>query len=111
MNIFDLRERLVRDYSEFIRGFLKIRDPRLNDFVRAELDRGVLWPEPWISLNPNFEPGGKVDDLVNADVLHAECRRIFRIKKSEADPAGRPLRLHPTKPRRSRRPPAATTTC
>jgi hypothetical protein len=110
MNIFDLRERLVRGYSEFIRGFLKIRDPQLNDFVRAELDRGVLWPEPWISLNPNFEPGGKVDDLVNADVLHAECRRIFRIK-SEADPAGRPLRLHPTKPRRSRRPPAATTTC
>jgi hypothetical protein len=40
MNIFDLRERLVRDYSEFIRGFLKIRDPRLNDFVRVELDRG-----------------------------------------------------------------------
>jgi hypothetical protein len=27
MNIFDLRERLVRDYGEFIRGFLKIRDP------------------------------------------------------------------------------------
>jgi ATP-dependent helicase YprA (DUF1998 family) len=93
MNIFDLRDRLVRDYGEFIRGFLKIRDPRLNDFVRAELDRGVLWPEPWISLNPNFESGGKVDDLVNDGSLHAECRRVFRIK-TEADPTGRPLRLH-----------------
>jgi hypothetical protein len=109
MNIFDLRERLVRGYSEFIRGFLKIRDPQLNDFVRAELDRGVLWPEPWISLNPNFEPGGKVDDLVNDGTLQAECRRIFRIK-SEADPAG-PFGCTATKPRRSRRPPAATTTC
>ena len=39
MNIFDLRERLVRDYGEFISGFLKIRDPRLNGFVRAELER------------------------------------------------------------------------
>ncbi len=93
MNIFDLRERLVRDYGEFISGFLKIRDPRLNGFVRAELERGVLWPEPWISLNPNFESGGKVDDLVNDGRLHTECRRVFRIK-TEGDPAGRPLRLH-----------------
>ena len=54
MNIFDLREQLVRDYGDFIRGFLKIGDPRLDEFVRAELDRGVLWPEPWISLNPSF---------------------------------------------------------
>jgi hypothetical protein len=109
MNIFDLRERLVRDYGEFIRGFLKIRDPRLDDFVRVELDRGVLWPEPWISLNPNFEPSGKIDDLVNDGTLHADCRRIFRIK-TEADPAG-PFGYTATKPRRSRRPPAATTTC
>jgi ATP-dependent helicase YprA (DUF1998 family) len=93
VNIFDLRERLVRDYGEFISGFLKIRDPRLNGFVRAELERGVLWPEPWISLNPNFESGGKVDDLVNDGRLHTECRRVFRIK-TEGDPAGRPLRLH-----------------
>lgn len=93
MNIFDLREEVVRDYGDFIRGFLKIKDPRLDAFVHSQLDAGVLWPEPWISLNPNFETGGYIDKLVDAGVLDEECRRIFRIK-SQRDPAGRPLRLH-----------------
>ena len=30
MNIFDLREQLIRDYGDFIRGFLKIGDPGLG---------------------------------------------------------------------------------
>ncbi len=93
MNIFDLRQRLIEDYGSFIGGFLKIRDRRLDDFVRRELDRGVLWPEPWISLNPSFAPGGRVDDLVGRDELHPECARIFQIK-SEQHPTGPSLRLH-----------------
>ncbi len=93
MNIFDLRERLVRDYGEFISGFLKIRDPPAERLRSGRAGTGVLWPEPCISLNPNFESGGKVDDLVNDGRLHTECRRVFRIK-TEGDPAGRPLRLH-----------------
>jgi hypothetical protein len=31
-----------------------------------------------ISLNPNFEHGGLIDDLADGGVLHAECRRVFR---------------------------------
>jgi very-short-patch-repair endonuclease len=93
MNIFDLRERVVEDYGSFIGGFLKISDERLNEFVRSELDRGVLWPEPWISLNPNFAPGGTVDELVARGDLHPECGRIFQLK-SEVSPLGPPLRLH-----------------
>ena len=93
MNIFDLRQRLLEDYGSFISGFLKIRDQRLDEFVRSELDRGVLWPEPWISLNPNFASGGRIDELVDAGALHPECRNVFRAK-SEADPNGRPIRLY-----------------
>ncbi len=93
MNIFDLREQVVADYGNFIRGFLKIRDRRLDEFVHAELDRGVLWPEPWISLNPNFEPGGYVGELVSDGRLHPDCAPTFRLK-TDADPAGQHLRLH-----------------
>lgn len=93
MNIFDLRQQLVSDYGDFIRGFLKIRDRELDAFVQSELDRGVLWPEPWISLNPNFEAGGYIDDLVAEGLLHDECRRIFRLK-SEHTTASSPMRLH-----------------
>jgi hypothetical protein len=93
VNIFDLREQLVTDYGNFIRGFLKIRDVRLNAFVRRSLDEGVFWPEPYISLNPNFASGGYVDDLVAAGTLHRGCLTAFRRDKENA-PGGLPLRLH-----------------
>jgi hypothetical protein len=31
--------------------------------VQASLDEGVLWPEPWLSLNPKFTVGGTIDAL------------------------------------------------
>lgn len=93
VNIFDLREQLVADYGDFIRGFLKIRDLRLNEFVHRSLDEGVFWPEPYISLNPNFATGGFIESLVNAGVLDRRCAAAFRRDKDEV-PGGLPLRLH-----------------
>lgn len=93
MNIFDLRGQIVDDYATFLRGFLKIGDQRIREFVEAELARGVLWPEPWLSLNPGFASGGSVSSLVAEGVLHKECDRAFR-KKTAQDPLGQPLLLH-----------------
>ena len=33
MDVFDLRRRLVSDYRSYTRSFIKIRDPRINEFV------------------------------------------------------------------------------
>ncbi len=93
MNVFELRDDLLRSYGDYIRSFIQIRDPAIREKVEAELGSGLLWPETLIQLNPAFEPGGSVDDLVDAGVLHEGCRRVFRIKP-EADSPGRPLRLH-----------------
>lgn len=93
MNVFELRNRLVSDYSNFVRSFIHIKDERVRDLVDRELEEGLLWPEPLIQLNPSFEPGESIDELVDAEILHPECRRIFRIKNEPRDP-GRPLRLH-----------------
>src|SRR5712692_9093993 len=96
MNVFDLRDRLTTDYSEFVRSFIHSQDGRIRDAVQAGLDGGVLWPEPLIQLNPSFEPGDWIEDLVREGVLHAECRNIFRKDKGRSDTPGdgRPLRLH-----------------
>src|SRR5947209_7568946 len=93
MNIFDFRRRLVDDYAGYTRGFIHVREPRLQDFVNSQLDGGVLWPEPLIQLNPAFEPGESIDELVARRQLHPECSRIFR-RKPRADSVGDPLRLH-----------------
>ena len=93
MDVFRLRERLVKDYYDFISSFINIRDPRIAGAVSDELNAGLLWPDPLIQLNPSFAPGDTIGTLVERGILHEECRRAFRLKKDE-DPEGLPMRLH-----------------
>ena len=68
MDVFNLRNQLVSDYSSFITGFINIRDPRINKKVEEELNAGLLWPDPLIQLNPSFEPGETIDELVEQSI-------------------------------------------
>jgi len=93
MDVFDLRDNLIRDYDSYIRSFINIRDEHIGSYVDESLRTGSLWPEPLIQLNPSFEPGDDIDSLVDREVLHPECAQVFRIKSGPHDP-GLPLRLH-----------------
>ena len=64
LNIFLFRRQLVDDYAGYTRGFIHVREQRLREFINRQLDEGVLWPEPLIQLNPAFEPGESIDELV-----------------------------------------------
>jgi len=92
MDVFALRNQLVDDYAAYIESFINISDRRIREHVTAELHQGLLWPDPLLQLNPNFEPGDWIDDLVADGVLHPECSRIFRFK--EPNKPDRRLRLH-----------------
>ena len=93
MDVFSLRDRVIQDYADYVRSFVQVRDRRIDEFVQKSLRDEVLWPQPLIQLNPSFEPGGWVDDLVDRGLLHAGCRKIFRIK-TEEDPIGSRMLLH-----------------
>jgi ATP-dependent helicase YprA (DUF1998 family) len=93
MNVFDLREQLVRDYSSYIASFINIRDPRIREYVDEKLSGGLLWPDPLIQINPAFEPGHWVDELVAQGLLHSTCNTVFR-RKSESNPVGDRFRFH-----------------
>ncbi len=92
MNIFEFRNSLIHDYKSYIESFINIRDDRIKEMVSGSLREGFLWPDPLVQLNPAFEPGLWIDELVQAGVLHPECAKIFRMKK-EPDDKGRPLQL------------------
>lgn len=94
MDVFDLRNRLVGDYANYTRSFIKIADKRIEETVENALKAGAFWPEPLLQLNPTFLPGGTIDALVDGGVLHPECSKIFRIDKSDKDFTGKPLLLH-----------------
>jgi ATP-dependent helicase YprA (DUF1998 family) len=93
MNVFELRERLVEDYRSYVSSFIEIKDVRIGEYVRNSLDEGLLWPEPLIQLNPSFEAGEWIDELVNRGELHEECRTIFQVKP-EPRGEGKRMRLH-----------------
>ncbi len=94
MDVFEVHEQLISDYRAFTSGFVEVSDPRVAAHVAERLDSGLQWPDPSLSLNPNFASGGTITELVRDGLLHPECERIFRAKDHAADPGRRVLRLH-----------------
>ncbi len=94
MDVFQLRDHVIDDYSAYVQSFLRIRDPQIKAYVEDELRCGRLWPDPLVQLNPTYERGATIDELVANHVLAQECGRIFRRNKTDDNPLGEPLRLH-----------------
>jgi ATP-dependent helicase YprA (DUF1998 family) len=88
MSIFTLRDSVIDTYHDYVRSFLNIRDERLRQYVAEQLERGELWPDPLLQVNPAYQMGATVQDLVAEGLLHPECARIFRGRD------GGPLRLY-----------------
>jgi len=94
VDVFQVREQLVGDYRSFTAAFVEPRDARIRAFLQEQLAEGAQWPDPWLSLNPNFAAGGTVTDLVDKGRLHPECDRIFRPKDHRDDAGRRPITFH-----------------
>jgi len=87
LDVFDLDQRLVEDYARFARSFTQIRADDISDQVEAIYTTRRFWPEPLISLNPNFERDADIAALASEGSLHQHTAAIFRDK-------GRPLTLY-----------------
>jgi hypothetical protein len=94
LDAFDVHRRLIRDYRAFTDGFADIRDERIRTVVEEQSSRGAQWPDPWLSLNPSFELGGRISDLVADQLLHQTCDAIFRVKRDASDVGVSPITLH-----------------
>jgi hypothetical protein len=79
MDVFDVHGRLIADYDAFTSSLVQVREERIAGHLADERARGELWPAPWLSLNPSFEVGGTVTDLVREGLTHPECERLFRL--------------------------------
>ena len=93
MDVFAFRDELVSEYERFSRSFTRIRAADISQAVNEAYKGGRFWPAPLIQLNPNFVPGGSIDDLVSKGMLDPECAKVFRLKKGD-DTFGKRLVLH-----------------
>jgi len=78
VNVFDLDRSLVGDYERFARSFTQIRSPDIRERVEEMYSSGRFWPEPLISINPHFERGASITDLVTDGSLHSETSSLYR---------------------------------
>lgn len=88
MDVFALRNQVVGDYKRYIESFVRIRDKRVDEFVREQFASGALWPDPILQLNPAYEPGPTLDELAAQAVILQGTARFFR------RPDGSPIRLY-----------------
>ena len=93
MDVFKLCNTLISNYTDYIKSFITIQDKGISKHVEQELQKGVLWPDPLIQLNPNFEPGEWIEAHVSQGTLHPQANQIFRLDKNKS-PVGKPMRLH-----------------
>ncbi|PSN13548.1 hypothetical protein C7271_22425 [filamentous cyanobacterium CCP5] len=77
LDVFNLRNEVISDYRRYIESFLRIRDPKVEQFVHQELERGQLWTDPLLQLNPSYKQGATIHELIQRGVLHPDCERYF----------------------------------
>jgi len=92
MDAFLLREEIVNQYKSYVQSFINIRDKRIEHEVDMTVERGLLWPDPLIQINPKFQTGESITDFIEQGILEPECRKIFAMKKENHLP--RPLTLY-----------------
>ena len=89
MDIFGIHQDVVDDYRRYVKSFLTIADDRLRAEVEDKLlKQGGVCPDALVQLNPGFERGRSVVELVADGLLHPLCAEIFR------DPLGHSIGLY-----------------
>ena len=86
MDAFEVNDFVIRDYSAFSSSFTKIRAEDIRSNLDRQLQSGRFWPEPLLSLNPEYEKGRSVQELADDGILEPETATIFRLR-------GKPLTL------------------
>ena len=94
MDVFDLDRSLIGDYERFARSFTEIRARDIKQQVDVLYGSRRFWPEALVSLNPHFEPGPTVEELVREGVLHPHTAAVLPagLRRRADPPASTPTR-------------------
>ena len=77
LDVFELRNAVVAEYRDYVESFVRVYDPRVNQFVREQLSAGELWPEAVLQLNPAFVLDDTLKQLADAGTIRPETACFF----------------------------------
>ncbi len=83
LDVFDLRDAVVREYEQFATSFTTIHASDIRDQVDAIYAQKRYWPEPLIQVNPNYKRSTTVAALVAEGQLDPGCEQIFPLSLYE----------------------------
>lgn len=78
MNIFNIHNDIIADYSNYISSFLDIADPKIRDSVENYFSSQKLWPQALLQFNPAFKLAGDIDQLISEGLLNKNLKYIFK---------------------------------
>ena len=81
-SVFEYRNNLIEDFSRFSQSFVKPRADDIAKYLNDEDLRRSFWPEPLLQINPHYQMGESVTQLVSQGILDPECQRLFLNKKT-----------------------------
>jgi superfamily II DNA/RNA helicase len=81
MNIFNVHNSIIDEYSKYISSFLEISDKRIRDAVDDYFTSRKLWPQPLIQFNPFFDSAESIDELCDKNIMHPELKNVFNVNR------------------------------
>jgi ATP-dependent helicase YprA (DUF1998 family) len=93
MDVFQLRDSIIENYSCYIGRFIQIQDDQIKQNVHRELKNEQSCPDPLIQINPPFAWGDWIKELILKGLLVHECARISCGDKAEHS-KGMPMSLY-----------------
>ena len=78
---------IIESYARFSKSFSTIRAPDLYEAIERKYVEGHFWPDALLSLNPHYEAGPIIAELVDSGDLCPETARVFRF-------GSRPIKFH-----------------
>ncbi len=94
MDVFSLRDTVVREYEQFATSFTTIFAEDLRKQIDAIYADKRYWPEPLLQINPRYRSVTTIQKQVDDGLLDPGCAEIFRADQSAANPRGEPLSLY-----------------
>lgn len=77
-NLSDTHNAIVDDYASYVKSFIQIKHPKIEEVVAKSIESGSLWPEPLIQFNPSYEFGADISSLVNEGLVHSDLEHVFK---------------------------------
>ncbi|HET8554708.1 MAG TPA: DEAD/DEAH box helicase [Rhodanobacteraceae bacterium] len=79
MDVFELRQHLIGDYSKFAQSFTQIHAEDISNSIKQQYQSGRYWPDPLIQINPRYQKGRTTAELASTGLLLDKTAKSFEL--------------------------------